>query len=319
MGPDEAARFISERVRIDRVDIVAAKAFVLGVSEVDTIRLADAWVNERIGMLGKKVRLDDDQPAERVLEEHAKAVVLRLACFQSIWELVASGLLFPAGPSVGWTARLGWETSHGAGGLPLDHIRFNYLEKVVRPLTEAASTLADADLFLRELDLPNLEQGISAALALAVSCLRQDLFVPALAMLAAAAEGAWIESGKALVEAAARQDRAVKKAHDVLTDDLIGIGQKVQVVTELYTRQDLFQEVRRRSEVSVSQLQEVASWTSVVRDSRNVLHWGRAAAIQNDYAKTASLLMAAAQAMKTLESIRLASKAVAADSGQGGV
>lgn len=318
MGPDEAARFISERVRIDRVDIVAAKAFVLDASEVDTIQLADAWVNERIGMLGKKVRLDADQP-ERVLEEHAKAVVLRLACFQSIWELVASGLLFPAGLSVGWTARLGWETSRGGGGLALDHIRFNYLEKVARPLTEAPSTLADADLFLRELDLPSLEQGISTALALAVSCLRQDLFVPSLAMLAAAAEGAWIESGKALVEAAARQDRAVKKAHDVLTDDLAGIGQKVQVVTELYTRQDLFQEVRRRSEVSPSQLQEVASWTSVVRDSRNVLHWGRAAAIRNDYAKTASLLMAAAQAMKTLESIRLASKAVAADSSQGGV
>lgn len=318
MGPDEAARFISERVRIDRVDIVAAKAFVLGASEVDTIRLADAWVNERIGMLGKKVRLDADQP-ERILEEHAKAVALRLACFQSIWELVASGLLFPAGPSVEWTARLGWETSRGAGGLPLDHIRFNYLEKVVRPLTETSSTLADADLFLRELGLPSLEQGISAALALAVSCLRRELFVPALAMLAAAAEGAWIESGKALIEAATRQDGAVQKARDILTDDLGGIGQKVQAVTNLYMRNDLFQEVRRRSEVSVSQLQEVALWTSVVRDSRNVLHWGRPAAIHNDYAKTASLLMAAAQAMKTLESIRLASKAVAADSGQGGV
>ena len=317
MGPDEAARFISERVRVDRVDIVTAKAFVLNASEVDTMRLADAWVNERIGMLGKKVRLDADQP-ERVLEEHSKAIALRLACFQGIWELVASGLLFPAGPSAGWTAQLGWETPRGGGGLSLDHIRFNYLEKVVRPLTEAPSTLADADLFLRELDLPDLEQGVSAALALAVSCLRRDLFVPALAMLAAAAEGAWIESGKALVEAATRQDRAVQKARDVLTDDLAGIGQKVQVVTDLYIRQDLFQEVRRRSEVSVSQLQEVASWTSVVRDSRNVLHWGRAAAIRNDYAKTASLLMAAVQAMKTLESIRLASKAVAADSNQGG-
>jgi hypothetical protein len=102
----------------------------------------------------------------------------------------------------------------------------------------------------------------------------------------------------------------VGKAEKILGDDLAGIGQKVQVVMELYKREDLFGEVRRRSEVSVPQLQEVATWTSVVRDSRNVLHWGRSPAVRNDYAKTATLLLGAAQATRSLESIRVASEAV---------
>lgn len=317
MTPPEAERFILDRAGVNRVDVVAAKHFIAKAPDSDTLALAQGFVHQRLGDLSHTVALDGTL-VEETLATHARAIAMRLAVFQATWELVTAALLFPAGPAVGWTPSLGWSTRNGAGGFRLDSIRFNYPEKVVRPVVEAPSALSDADLFLGELGLNDINQGIIDAVALAVKCLRFDLYLPALAMLAAAAEGAWIEAGTALANAATTRDKAVDKALATIRDDLAGIGQKVRAVVDLYSRRDVVRTVRETSGVSDGQLNEAAVWTAVVRDARNALHWNHEEVFRNDYAKTASLVMAAGQALRVLEAIRGASRTATSATGTGG-
>jgi hypothetical protein len=45
-------------------------------------------------------------------------------------------------------------------------------------------------------------------------------------------------------------------------------------------------------------------WTTVLRDRRNALHWGKAKSFVADHSETATLLMAAPIHIGTLEAIR---------------
>src|SRR5258708_1065385 len=54
-----------------------------------------------------------------------------------------------------------------------------------------AQSLSDGDLYLHELGIPDLHPDVEQSLHEAVRCFRHELYLPTLAMLARAAEGAW--------------------------------------------------------------------------------------------------------------------------------
>lgn len=85
---------------------------------------------------------------------------------------------------------------------------------------------------------------------------------------------------------------------------------------ELYEKQDVFREVRERSQIGVQILRDVSVWSNVVRDSRNAIHYWAEPASENSFEKTASLLMAAAPSLRTIYSIRRAAEEIASNTSQ---
>jgi len=58
-------------------------------------------------------------------------------------------------------------------------------------------------------------------------------------------------------------------------------------------------------------LREVINWSSVVRDSRNAVHYGADPATQNTYEKVAALLLGAVPNLRILYAIRQAAEEIA--------
>src|SRR5579863_3914910 len=96
MHPDNAARFIETEVRIERPDVVAAKGFVLKEKTGETLGLGKVWAQQAVGDLPSVLPLYEEDPSA-LLRRYAKFFSAELAVYQAVWELVAAGLLFPAG------------------------------------------------------------------------------------------------------------------------------------------------------------------------------------------------------------------------------
>jgi hypothetical protein len=172
--------------------------------------------------------------------------------------------------------------------------------------------LSDADLYLAELQIPELHVEIKEALAQAVQCFRHDLFVPCLAMLAKASEGAWTELGLSLLEVDVDNPNLKREKRDkiqqTLTSPDASMVKKIRTVLELYDRQDVFSEVRKRSGFDNRALTEVSLWANIVRDSRNAVHYGASPSTTNTYEKVAALLLGASHNLRLMYSIRKAAE-----------
>jgi hypothetical protein len=182
---------------------------------------------------------------------------------------------------------------------------------VMLPLSAVPGSLADGDLYVRDLGVPEIHAGIASALRMAVDCFRHELLVPATAMLAAAADGAWTELGATLLAAVVpdrSDDRGLARIRRSLEDEREGLPKKVSAACELYARDDLLQGLRKRCGVPPVQMKAAGEWTDVVQEARNVLHWGVEPAIANTYEKVATLLMAAVPHFRVLERVRIAAR-----------
>jgi hypothetical protein len=141
---------------------------------------------------------------------------------------------------------------------------------------------------------------------MAVTCFRRELFVPAVAMLGAASEGAWIELGRALISRHPTESICTSTER-TLESDVTSMRRIIRDITEaLYARQDLFGTYARASGVSLDRLREIAIWSHTVREARNVLHWGAGPTATTTYEGVAVLLMSALQNIGDLEKLRVA-------------
>lgn len=310
MNADKAAQFITREVRVERVDVIAAKSFILRESDNRTYELAKKWAREVAGEPPSALPLYEEDPTP-ILRQYARYFSAQLAVYQAVWELISVAVLLPAGNvqrkgfNVAWTTCRPPRGSGVSGGFDLPEIELPYLEQFVRSKPAPDTILTDGDLYIKELPSGTLHPGIKEALRLAVACFRQELYVPAVAMLAAASEGAWIELGKALGSRRPHDAKSQKVLATVM-DEFEGIGKKVNLIVDLYSRQDLFSDCAKTSGISLNRLREVVLWTHTVREARNVLHWGVSPTPANTYEKVAILLMSALQNLGDLEALRIA-------------
>lgn len=244
------------------------------------------------------------------------------AAAEAIWGLIHANVLLPAESvqadrhfSLSYTFNTGNSSQHGEW---TDFDRYNIaLPRTVErapSLTDSSRlALANSDLYLDRLGIDGMGDEVSEALREAVACFRHELFGAAAALLGKASEGAWIELGAALM-GAVPQDQAgsVATQRKTLDDAYASIQSKVAATCLLYER-DLFADVVKHSGVKAKMLREAQQWTEVVRDSRNAIHFGVAAAFENNYEKISVLLLAAAQPLRYLYAIRSAAIAVAAE------
>jgi hypothetical protein len=174
----------------------------------------------------------------------------------------------------------------------------------------AGQYLYDPDLYLSTLNIPNMHIEVQAALREAVRCFRYDLFTAAVAMLGKASESAWTELGISLLAAVPDTEQSsVKKQRDVLQDPMLGTMKKIDAVNQLYGRQDLFLAIATSTGVKPAELQRLAIWSDLVRDSRNTIHFGVEAATPNTRDKVAELLLAAPQRLRILYSLKASADA----------
>lgn len=297
MNTDEAVRLLRETVKVTREDIARAKAWLVQTNGGDTRQLIEKWLTPQQALVSGNtiVDLNADNSAEQVTK-CAHAFSLRLAFYQAQWELIASGDLFPVSFDT-WQPSLGYRDGGYSGGLDIRGIGCPFPQAVVRPpLTTPPPT--DTDIFLRGVDCHSLHDGILKAIEQALLCFRRGLYLPATAMLAAAAEATWIECGFAV----ARQ-LSNAKLDTTVRDPYVSISKKIaEIKKALQSPQG--KALLKQASRSPADVDNTEIWTTNLRERRNALHWGKAKSFVADHSETASLIMGAPQHIGTLEAIR---------------
>lgn len=313
---------IVRNIAVSRLDVVLAKDYVMKHLNVETQKVVSEFLEAYDAVPPEIVVLHEAANPEDALDRAARSIAMRLACLEGILELIHSGLILPASESiVGEIPGIRWTTVYQNSGGSSSGWRFpDVLTPCVPRLlmrapskVHASQALFDSDLFLKELAIPGLHTEVEFALRDAVQCLRTALLTPCVAMLGKAAEGAWVELGLALVGAIPVQCQSmVDKAKEELASPYTSIAKKILTVLSLYDRQDIFRPVRDRSGVDHRRLREAALWADVVRDSRNVVHYGVEPSVSNTYDKIAMLLLGAVSHLQMVYRVINASSEVGA-------
>lgn len=308
MNAAEAKQFIVAHVIVQRSDVADAKQHLLGLTgKLDIGAIAKARADEVVGHSEQEMPLWQSDPTPSLLLK-ARHIGAQLAIFKAAWELTHNGVMLLIGetqvakPSVLWsTVRPG-----GSGyrsGEDLEELQHSYPSSLLRPAwISDVTTLTDADLYLRALDASGVHTGIAEALRQAVRAFAIGLFVPAVAMLDAASEGAWVETGRAL-SVKSPTDIAGAKLTATLDDPRSSMRAKAAKICDYY---DNRKDIQKKAGVPATLLRETQLWSVLVRDARNVLHWNVTAAIPNDYAKVSTLLLGALNHIKRLHVVTTA-------------
>jgi hypothetical protein len=301
MSDEQARLLVTEAAGVQPSDVARAKPFLLegAAKECRVEALAIKWVRLELGDIGLDVRIDAAE-VEGTLRRHARAISLRRALFQAVWDLMRSGHLLSYGTTILWgPSSLNAITDRGASGLALSSraLQCPHPENVVLPPDAAPTTVTNIDLLFADADISHLHGGVHEALRSSIECLRRGLYLPAIAMLAAGAEAEWVECGRAL---ALRAGDA--KLGEVVDDPFKGVGQKVAAIAGFLVGHGNKQ--LSACSVTKGQLLEAQNWTSELREGRNALHWPKAQDFTKTFSEAATLLMGAPRHLAALEAIR---------------
>jgi len=311
---EEIQNQINISVSITRPRIAAAKEFIVKEFRTTKINTADNVLNIFLHSVEatapEKVIIHPSVDPTPSINQVINNISWTLAFSEAIWSLIHSNFLIPLDstvrveePTLEWTSVVpgsggmssGWSFPQWEYSLP------HQLEIAPSQALIDHDYLADPDLFLKNLDIAIIHDGVAEALQDSILCFRAELFTPCLAMLTKAIEGAWGELGLALIGYLDESDRdKLKKQTEILTSDFSSIARIIRTVVDIYGRQDLFVELIQQSKVKLEDLKNAMIWADCVRESRNVVHYGNQSLIPNDFEKVATLLLGAPNHFKTL-------------------
>jgi len=298
MAPHEAGNQITALISVTREDIARAKTFVLSQDIPQTDTLVENWLKEQAIEKTESINTNSPECSDRITAV-AKAYSLRIALYQAVWELIGAGELFPSGPSCEWRPSPHYSTSHGSGGIPVPKILCPYPPHIYRPYP-ISGTSTDPDIFLQGIECGSLHPGIREAIEQSLSCFKRGLYMPATVMMAAAVEAAWIECGIAIAK-----KLALTKLEAIMGDQYVGISKKIAEVKKTLESNEA-KDILKQAGQSLAKVNEAASWTTILRERRNALHWDKAKGFIVEHSDTASLMLGAPIHLETLESLRLA-------------
>ena len=313
MSDHDAKRYIAEHVKVARLHVTIAKAFILKNFHPTTSELIGRFLASVDAKIPQKLVLHPSVDAVPILDSVVSAISWQLAACEAIWALIANAAVFPASTGLyGAFGTLQWTTivpgsGGNSSGFSLDEYSILVPDKLALPKSSNPGVdlpLTDPDLYLKELNLPGLAPAVEMALRQAVRCIRHELYLACLAMLGRASEAAWIETGLALasaVPAGSSIDGA--KIEDQLQDSFIGIGRKIKLVLDSYSHQEIFGDIGKASGVKLQDLRNCVVWADCVRESRNSIHYGAEPAMSNSYEKVATLLIGAVPHIRLLAAL----------------
>jgi len=242
----------------------------------------------------------DQQVPEEEIDKIARALERQLAFEEAVWGLIGEAILLPLGHTGERAAQVGWRFGNNAGGwsLPSYMIVMPGKVKLAGSFQDAGGgMLGSPDLFLLDLKASDLTAGVEESLRLAVACLRRDLFMPAIAMLGRASEGAWIELGRVL--AVRSTTPSGRKLSELVEDPRQSAAKKMDSISK-------FAETAPTTVLGpdLYRIHEALTWSHLVRDARNAIHYSHEPATLLTFETVAALLLAGAQHIRTLFSIR---------------
>ncbi len=296
LSPDQAADRIRSQIRICREDIARAKTRILKMTNGNIEANATEWLAEQQLEVPREIDLDQ-AGIEQILQAIARAIGLKQAFFQAAIELSCNGCIALLGGIHRPDVRIGYRTSGSRGGLQ-NVFTYTAPEKITA-LDAAESFATDVDVFLNGTRCDHMHDGIIEAITSSLDCFRKGLYMPATVMLAAAAEATWTECG-----AAVAKNLQDQKLEALFADQYSSISKKVLELRKSLESQTA-KPILKLALQSLAKVLDAEVWTTVLRDRRNALHWGKAKSFIAGHSETAVLLMAAPIHLGTLESIRL--------------
>jgi hypothetical protein len=301
MDQNQVPQKLQAAISIKREDIARAKQFIMTQSNCFTEGLAEPWLQEqKITSVSVINFLADD--AQQQIETVAREYSVLFALLQAVWELIASGDVVPVEACKPWKPQLGFNASRpGASGsqsgqFQLHNITFPYIPQFYRLKQDVP---ADTDIFLSGINTKSLHTGIREAVEQSLNCFRRGLYMPATAMLAAAAEATWTECG---IKVAVKLSNT--KLDGIVTDPYASISKKVTETRKALEGVD-GKALLKTADRTIADVNNAELWTTALRERRNALHWNKAKSFAADHSETGTLLMGAPRHLGTLEAIRL--------------
>lgn len=184
MSPDEIQAGIQRAVKVTPAMVFAAKAHLIANASGRTPQMIEAFVADMGATLARPVVIHRSIEPADVIRDVARWLGCQIAAREAVWALIGAGALVPR--SVGLEAAeldVDWTTvTPGSGGGHSSGWRFGPAIPVPSQVSLPSSGvthLTDGDLFLANLDLPDVDSKIAESLREAVTCFRHDLFTPA--------------------------------------------------------------------------------------------------------------------------------------------
>lgn len=311
MNESEAKKLILERTVVTPQRVVVSKAILLSACQKTSSSddLVAAVLEANGVTMPKEVVIHPSVDPVPVLMAAGDALSWSLAAREAILSLIHGGYLIAMAdlhwtvPSIGWTTVVRGSGGHSSGW-SFEELTIPVPSRVRRAPSSIGSNdqfLAEPDLYLHTLGIPNMHAEVASAFREAVRCFRHELFTAALTMLGKASEGAWLELGASLLAyVPSNQQSIFSKQRAVLEDPMKGTYRKIEAVLTVFDRQDIFGSVSVLSGIRPRELRAVAVWSDSVRDSRNTIHFGVSPATPNTYEKVAALLIATAPNVRIL-------------------
>jgi hypothetical protein len=308
MTPQEIEAAIRADVEVTAALVFQAKAYLVAHAPGRTTELNAGFVADLGAGLVSPIVIHASADHVAVVRDVARWLACHVAAGEAAWALVGAGALVPRSP--GFEAArlyLPWTTVvPGSGG---ESSGWNFdafaipVPAVVALPSSGPTHLTDGDLFLRALDLTDLDQTIAESLQSAVACFRSDLYLPAQIMLGRAAEGAWTLLGEALVAGAPTEQAAVAVGRDLARG--MHFARLPERVASLYSH-PAYAGLVTTSGVRMTDLRGALNWTEALREARNAVHHGSAAPVLATWETAAVLLMGAVPNLRLLWNLRAA-------------
>ncbi|HML39404.1 MAG TPA: hypothetical protein PKD23_01860 [Bellilinea sp.] len=314
MNEHEIYERINTSVKLDQAKYMIAKQFllsaVINVRIIDILNILNRFLATNEAITPSIIVINPQWDSTAEIQKAILSITYK-ACFcEAVYSLIHSGFFLPDGDLISvethisnTTIRPGYREGGSSGGWYFQDWVFKIPGRlrVSGFVQEADSVIAVPDIFLKQLNIPNLHSTVQDALYDAVRCFRAELYTPCLAMLMKATEGAWTELGLSLINFLP-QELQIK--HGKLKDSIISpyssAAKIIKEVVELYEKQDLYGELRKKSGVNTEKIRDVSEWSNRVRENRNAVHYGVSLDFPNNYEKVATMLLGVPTHFKTI-------------------
>lgn len=301
MNVHQIEKDIKSRIVITDHDVALAKSFILNqhISNLDISQIFEQYLRENNCSSPKVVFITEGADIDKAVINTSRFFTLRISFTDACWDLVHKGFFYPPGNLVPnhferiaydtGNQRNSWLFSEFNSPMPL------VLQKCISrgSVNKSNIPLFDAQIYMKEANMLHAHKEVKEAIDDAIKCFTNELYRPAIMMLGKAVEGAWIELGLSLAQHLPQeiQDRYMQRFTG--TED---IGIKVLKVIEMYsTHKQEFLEIRKQSNASVDALKMIQTFSDLIRNSRNAIHFGATPISENSYAKVSTVLLTAAQ------------------------
>ena len=319
----EIRQAIVEQIQVDQVDVSEAKRFIIANFDPLTKKILDGYMTQLSIQSQTEYQLSRSDTAETQAIDIAKFLSAQIVFGEAIFGLVHSGMLLPTHTDpLQLRTSITYYMPMPSGGGHSTTIEFEeYTMFVPKQIMQAhskflneKSQISDPDLFRSTIKSVNIHPDVEESIILAIQCLRHDLYLPCVVMIARASEGAWIEMGQSLLEFIPEQapirEQQRAKLMETVTGRRQSIAAKMDTIADLYGKKDIFNQIYKKSDCSPDQLREILSWSNVVRNYRNAIHPGSEKSQKLSYSVAATLLLGAAQNLKAVYAIRDAANAL---------